>query len=68
MKREGLFCALQPTAKIASAMNKPVLVQGLHSKLVVTTALILTFSPGEKGQRLHASLYAIMRRANPDMV
>ena len=37
-------------------------------KLVVTTALILTFSPGEKGQRLHASLYAIMRHANPDMV
>ena len=34
-------------------------------KLVVTTALILTFSPGEKGQRLHASLYAVVRRANP---
>jgi hypothetical protein len=32
---------------------------------VVTTALILTFSPAEKGQRLHASLYAVVRRANP---
>jgi hypothetical protein len=31
----------------------------------VTTALILTFPPGEKGQRLHASLYAVVRRANP---
>ena len=29
-----------------------------------TTALILTFSPGEKGQRLYASLYAVVRRAN----
>ena len=43
----------------------PVLMYGLHSQLVVTTALILTFSPGEKGQRLHASLYALVRRANP---
>ena len=34
-------------------------------KLVVTTALILTFSAGEKGQRLQASLYAVVRRANP---
>jgi hypothetical protein len=33
--------------------------------VVVTTALILTFSPEEKGQRLQASLYAVVRRANP---
>ena len=32
---------------------------------MVTTALILTFSPGEKGQRLQASLYAVVYRANP---
>jgi hypothetical protein len=32
---------------------------------VVTPALILTFSLGEKGQRLDASLYAVVRRANP---
>ena len=42
-----------------------MLVSGLHSQLVVTTALILTFSPGEKGQRLQASLYAVACRANP---
>jgi hypothetical protein len=30
-----------------------------------TLALILTFSPGEKGQRLHASLYVVVHRANP---
>ena len=30
-----------------------------------TPALILAFSPGEKGQRLYASLYAVGRRANP---
>ncbi len=34
------------------------------SELVVTTAFILTFSPAEKGQRLQASLYAVVRRAN----
>ena len=45
--------------------TQSVLVYGLHLQLVVTTALILTFSPGEKGQRLHASLYSIGRRANP---
>jgi hypothetical protein len=45
--------------------TQPVRVYGLHSQLVVTTALILTFSPVEKGQRLHASLYAVVRRANP---
>jgi hypothetical protein len=45
--------------------TQPVLVYGLHSQLVVTTALILTFSPGEKGQRLHMSLYAAVRPANP---
>ena len=45
--------------------TQPVLVYGLHSQLVVTTALILTFFPLEKGQRLHASLYAVVRRANP---
>ena len=42
-----------------------MLVYGIHSQLVVTTALILTFSPVEKGQRLHASLDAVVRRANP---
>jgi len=31
----------------------------------LTTALILTFSPGEKGQRLLVSLCAVGRRANP---
>ena len=45
--------------------TQPVLVYGLHSQLVVTTALILTFSPAEKGQRLQACLYAVVRRANP---
>jgi hypothetical protein len=35
------------------------------SELVVTTAFILTFSPAEKGKRLQASLYAVVRRANP---
>ena len=45
--------------------TQPVLVYGLHSQLVVTTALILTFSPAEKGQRLQASLDAVVRRANP---
>jgi hypothetical protein len=44
--------------------TQPVLVYGLHSQLVVMTALILTF-PLEKGQRLHASLYVVVRRANP---
>ena len=44
---------------------EPVLVDKLYSQLVVTTALIPTFSPGEKGQRLHAPLYAVVRRANP---
>ena len=44
---------------------QPVLVSEPHSKLVVTLALILTFSPQEKGQRLHASLYAVVRRVNP---
>ena len=45
--------------------TQPVLVYWIHSQLVVTTALILTFSPGEKGQRLQASLYPVVRRANP---
>jgi len=36
-----------------------------HSQLVVTTTLILTFYPGQKGQRLQASFYAVVRRANP---
>jgi hypothetical protein len=36
-----------------------------YSQLVVTTALIPTFSPAEKGQRLDASLDAVVRRANP---
>ena len=44
---------------------QPVLVSEPHSKLVVTLALILTFSPQEKGQRLHASLYVVVHRANP---
>ena len=35
------------------------------SFIVLTTALILTFSPAEKGQRLNASLYAVVCRANP---
>jgi hypothetical protein len=42
-----------------------MLVYHIHSQLVVTTALILTFSPGAKGQRLHAPLYVVVRRANP---
>jgi hypothetical protein len=45
--------------------TQPVPAHRLYSQLVVTTALILTFSPGEKGQRLDASLYAVMRCANP---
>jgi hypothetical protein len=45
--------------------TQPVLVYEPHSQLVVTLALIPAFSPGEKGQRLHASLYTIVRRANP---
>jgi hypothetical protein len=45
--------------------TQPVLMYWLHWQLVVTTALILTFSPEEKGQQLHASLYVIVRRANP---
>jgi hypothetical protein len=40
-------------------------ISQIDAKLVVTTALILTFSPGEKGQRLQASLYAVVRQANP---
>jgi hypothetical protein len=45
--------------------TQPVLVYKPHSQFIVTLALILTFSPGEKGQRLQASLYAVGRRANP---
>ena len=45
--------------------TQPVPVYGLYLWLVVTPALILSFSPKEKGQRLHASLYAVVRRANP---
>jgi hypothetical protein len=45
--------------------RKSMLVYWIHSQLVVSTALILTFSPVEKGQRLHAALYAVVRRANP---
>jgi hypothetical protein len=62
---------LKPALSPALSMNldfmvvQTVLVYGLHSQLVVTTALILTFSPEEKGQRLHASLHAVVRRANP---
>jgi hypothetical protein len=62
---------LKPALTPALSMNldfmvvQTVLVYGLHSQLVVTTALILTFSPEEKGQRLHASLHAVVRRANP---
>jgi hypothetical protein len=36
-----------------------------HSHLVVTAALILTFSPGEKGQRLQSSFHAVACRGNP---
>ena len=63
----GLKPALTPALSMNLDFNgtQPVLVYGLHSQLVVTTALILTFSPGEKGQRLQASLYAVVRRANP---
>jgi hypothetical protein len=63
----GLKPALIPTLSMNLDFNgtQPVLVYGLHSQLVVTTALILTFSPGEKGQRLQASLYAVVRQANP---
>ena len=62
---------LKPALTPALSMNldfkgtQPVLVYGLHSQLVVTTALILTFSPAEKGQRLQASLDAVVRWANP---
>jgi len=45
--------------------TQSVLVYFPHLQLVVTLALILTFSPGEKGQRLHGSLYAVVCRANP---
>ena len=43
----------------------PVSGLKLQWQLVLTTALILTFSPKEKGQRLYAPLYTIMCRANP---
>jgi hypothetical protein len=61
------YLPLTPTLPMNLDFNgtQPVLVYGLHSQLVVTTALILTFSPAEKGQRLQASLYAVVRRANP---
>jgi len=60
-----------PAFSVALFMNldfngtQPVLVYESQSKLVITLALILTFSPGEKGQRSQASLYAVVRRANP---
>jgi hypothetical protein len=63
----GLKPALTPALSMNLDFNgtQPVLVYGLHSQLVVTTALILTFSPAEKGQRLQASLDAVVRWANP---
>ena len=45
--------------------TQPVLVYWLNSQLVVTTAIILTCSPGKKEQRPYASLYAVVRRTNP---
>ena len=61
-------CATARWPRLAIHFYYTTLVVKLYSKLahlVVTTALILTFSPVEKGQRLHAPLYAIVRRANP---
>jgi hypothetical protein len=62
-----LKAALSPALSMNVDFNgmQPVRVCWLHSQLVVTTALILTFSPEEKGQRLQASLYAVVCRANP---
>jgi hypothetical protein len=60
-----------PDFSVALFMNldfngtQPVLVYESQSKLVITLALILTFSPGEKGQRSQASLSMVVRRANP---
>ena len=63
----GLKPALTPALSMKLDFNgtQAALVYRLHSQLVVTTALILTFSPGEKGQRLQASLYAVVHCANP---
>jgi len=64
-------CVLTSVLTPALPMNldfngtQPVLVYKPNSQFVVTLALILTFSPGEKGQRLQASLYAVVRRPNP---
>jgi hypothetical protein len=61
------YLPLTPTLPMNLDFNwmQPVLVYKPHWKLVITLALILTFSPGEKGQRLYASFYAVVRRANP---
>jgi hypothetical protein len=58
-----LTCVLPMTLNFN--WTQPVQVYGLHLQLVVTTALIVTFFPAEKGQRWQASLCAVVSRANP---
>ena len=66
-KWHGAMCVILCTPPHEPRFKRDTagVVYFIHSQLVVTTALILTFSPGEKGQRLQASLYAVVRRANP---
>ncbi len=56
---------MKAQGKPGSFFALPHASNGIRMKLVVTLALILTFSPGEKEQRPHLSGFGNNRPTNP---